>query len=59
MVIITGDMNSKVESDNEDIEQVMRKQGMRARKDNGESMRVLSDEWLCDNWDIVSPQRHL
>ena len=38
MVIITGYMNAKVGSDNEDMEQVMGKQGMGVRNNNGERL---------------------
>ena len=38
VAIITGDMNAKVGSYNEDVEQVMGKQGMGVRNDNGERL---------------------
>ena len=59
LLIVTGDMNAKVENDNENYEQVMGKQGIGTRKENGSRLCE-----MCDMNDLVitgtiSPQRHI
>ena len=59
LLIVTGDMNAKVGNDNENYEQVMGKQGIGTRNENGSRLCE-----MCDMTDLVItgtifPHRHI
>ena len=48
MILVMGDMNAKVRSDNTNRERVMGSQGCGTINNNGETGELLSEQQLCD-----------
>ena len=49
MLLIMGDMNANIGSDNTDKERAMGSQGCGSITNNGETGKLLSQQQLCDN----------